>query len=126
MGKWRGVVAGVLAGTLIASLAPADGADISAQRLVESWKDEDPGMRMIAEVIASAFASGFSWGGDATGKRTYCVLPDLKGHQIMSAFEAFLRDNPKMASAPYGAAMAGTLGKAFPCERRADEGSAEP
>lgn len=26
----------------------------------------------------------------------------------MSAFEAFLRDNPKMADEPYGAAMAGT------------------
>jgi hypothetical protein len=33
----------------------------------------------------------------------------------MSAFEVFLRDNPKMANEPYGAAMAGTLGKAFPC-----------
>jgi hypothetical protein len=33
----------------------------------------------------------------------------------MSAFEEFLRDNPKMADQPYGAAMAGTLSKAFPC-----------
>jgi hypothetical protein len=41
-----------------------------------------------------------------------CV--DLKGSQIMSAFEVFLGDNPKMANEPYGAAMAGTLGKAFP------------
>ena len=27
----------------------------------------------------------------------------------MSAFEGFLRDNPSMASEPYGAAMAATL-----------------
>ena len=70
---------------------------------------------MLAEVIASAFASGFSWGGDATGKRAYCASPDLKGRQIMSAFEEFLRDNSKLADQPYGAAMAGTLSKAFPC-----------
>ena len=42
---------------------------------------------MVAEVIASAFASGFSWGGDAAGKRVYCASTDLKGGQIMSAFE---------------------------------------
>jgi hypothetical protein len=33
----------------------------------------------------------------------------------MSAFEQFLRGNPKMADEPYGAAMAGTLSKTFPC-----------
>ena len=33
----------------------------------------------------------------------------------MSAFEQFLKDNPKMADEPYGAAMAGTLIQAFPC-----------
>jgi Ssp1 endopeptidase immunity protein Rap1a len=100
---------------LIAFAARADGPDISAQRLLESWKDEDPSMRMVVEMIASAFASGFSWGGDAAGKRAYCASPNLKGGQIMSAFEEFLRDNPMMADQPYGAAMAGTLSKAFPC-----------
>jgi hypothetical protein len=45
----------------------------------------------------------------------YCASPDLKGPQIMSAFEVFLRDNPEMADEPYGAAMAGALRKAFPC-----------
>lgn len=70
---------------------------------------------MVAEVIASALASGFSWGGDAAGKRTYCASPDLKGNQIMSAFEGFLRDNPTMAEQPYGEAMVGTLKKAFAC-----------
>jgi hypothetical protein len=72
-------------------------------------------MRMVAEVIASAFASGFSWGGAKAGKHAYCAPADLKGSQIMSAFEEFLRDNPKMADEPYGAAMTGTLSKAFPC-----------
>jgi hypothetical protein len=35
--------------------------------------------------------------------------------QIMSAFEGFLKDNPNMADQPYGAAMARTLIKVFPC-----------
>jgi hypothetical protein len=115
MGKSYTVVAGVFVATLIASAARADGPDISAQHLLSSWHDEDPGMRMIAEVIASAFASGFSWGGDAAGKRVYCASPDIKGGQVMTAFEQFLRDNRKMADEPYGAAMAETLNEAFPC-----------
>jgi hypothetical protein len=68
---YRAAVAAFTA-ALIASAAQADGPDISAQRLLESWKGEDPGMRMVAEVIASAFASGFSWGGTDAGKRVYC------------------------------------------------------
>jgi Rap1a immunity proteins len=100
---------------LITSTAQAAGADISARNLLSSWHDEDPGMRMVAEVIASAFASGFSWGGDAAGKRVYCASPEVKGDRIMSAFEEFLKNNPKMTEEPYGAAMAGTLSKAFPC-----------
>ena len=109
------VGAAVIVAALMVSAAQADGPDISARRLLESWKDDDPGTRMIAEVIASAFASGFSWGGDVAGKYAYCASPDLKGRQIMSAFEGFLRDNPKMAGDPYGAAMAATLTRAFPC-----------
>ena len=111
---WPAAV-GVLVAALITSAAEADGPNISAGRLLASWKDEDPGVRMVAEVIASAFASGFSWGGDSAGKRAYCAPPDLKGPQIMSALEEFLRDNPRMADAPYGAAMAATLPRAFPC-----------
>ena len=41
--------------------------------------------------------------------------PDLKGPKIMVAFEAFLVDHPQMAGQPYGAAMAATLSRAFPC-----------
>jgi hypothetical protein len=86
-------VSRVFVAMLIASAAQADGPHISAQRVLASWKDADPGMRMVAEVIASAFAS-------TAGKRAYCPSPDLKGGQIISAFEDFLRDNPKMAESP--------------------------
>ena len=114
MAKLFSVAGGVLLGALIVSTSLADG-DMSAQRLLASWKDEDPGMTMVAEVIASAFASGFSWGGDVAGKRAYCAAPGLKGGQIMSAFEVFVRDNPALAERPYGEAMAGALRKTFPC-----------
>src|ERR1700730_3675916 len=105
----------VLVTATIASSVRADGPDISAQRLLESWKGEDPGMRMVAEVIASAFASGYSWGGDAPGKRAYCAPPAFKGPQIMAALEAFVGDHPALAERPYGEAMAATLKTAFPC-----------
>jgi Ssp1 endopeptidase immunity protein Rap1a len=113
--KWCNVAAAVFVAMLTASAARADGPDISAQRLLASWKDEDPSMRMVAEVIASAFASGFSWAAEAKGRKVYCAPADLRGGQIMSAFEEFLRDNPKMAPQPYGVAMAATLSQAFPC-----------
>jgi hypothetical protein len=113
--KLFSVAAGLFLAALIAPAARADGPDISAQRLLESWKGDDPGVKMIAEVIASAFASGLSWGGNTAGRQAYCAPPDLKGHQIMIAFEEFLRDNPAMADQPYGAAMAGTLRRTFPC-----------
>ena len=115
MSKLYSVAAGVAVAILVVSTARADGPDISAARLLASWKDDDPGVRMVAEVIASAFASGFSWGGDIAGKHMYCASATLKGGQIMSALEGFLRDNPKMANEPYGAAMAGTLRRTFPC-----------
>jgi hypothetical protein len=74
-------------------------------------------MKMLAEVISSAFASGFSWGAEAGGKRTHCPQLDLKGDRIMAAFEAFLGKHPEMAYDPYGATMAEALGQAFPCRR---------
>ena len=58
IGKLCSVAAGVFVATLIASAAQADGPDISAQRLLSAWKGEDPSMKMVAEVIASAFSSG--------------------------------------------------------------------
>jgi hypothetical protein len=103
----------------VITAALADGPDISAQRLIASWHDDDPGMKMVAEVIASAFASGFSWGGDAAGKKTYCAPADLKGAQVMTAFEAFVKESPALADQPYGVAMSATLAQAFPCARGA-------
>ena len=65
--------AGVLGATLITSAGHADDPDISAHWLVESWHDENSGMRIVAEVIASAFASGFSRGGDARESGAYAL-----------------------------------------------------
>lgn len=115
MNKMYRVTVAAFTAALIASAAHADGPDISAARLLESWKGEDPGIRMVAEVIASAFASGYSWGGDAAGKQVYCASPSLKGGQIMSAFEVFLRDHRNLAEKPYGEAMAASLSRGFPC-----------
>jgi hypothetical protein len=76
MRKLYSAAPGLFVATLVVSAAQADGPDISAQRLLSSWKGEDPGMRMIAEVIASAFASGLSWKGSLGGKEVYCLHRD--------------------------------------------------
>ncbi len=75
-------------------------------------------MRMIAEVIASAFSSGLSWRGSLGGKKIYCPSPGLTAREIMGAFEKFLEDNPDMADKQYGDAMAASLSRAFPCDAR--------
>ena len=72
---------------LLASRVWADPPDISAQQLLAGWKDQDPSTSMLAEVIASAFASGLS--SSLGGKEVYCPPPDLKGRQVMIAFEQY-------------------------------------
>jgi hypothetical protein len=116
MSKLYRVAAGAFAVALIATAVHADGPDISAQRLLESWKGEDPGMRMVAEVIASAFASGLSWRGTLAGKEVYCPPQGSKGGQVMAALDQFLVSNPDMAEKSYGDAMAVSLARAFPCQ----------
>jgi hypothetical protein len=116
MKKLYRVAVGAIAAALIASEAQADGPDISAQRLLDSWKGDDPGLTMVAEVIASAFASGLSWKGLLRGKEVYCPPPGLKGGQVMTAFDQFLASNPDLAEKPYGEAMAASLSRAFPCQ----------
>src|SRR5208337_980540 len=111
----RGAI--VLVAMLLAAPALADSPDISARRLLSGWKDQDASMRMLAEVIASAFASGLSWRGSLAGKEVYCPPPALKGQRIMSALEQFRGDNPDMAEKPYGDTMAATLTRTFPCQR---------
>ena len=80
-------VGALFAAALLTSPVYADTPDISARRLLSSWTDGDPSMRMLAEVIASAFASGLSWRGSLAGKEVYCPPPALKGQRIMSALE---------------------------------------
>jgi hypothetical protein len=97
------------------SAAQANGPNTSAQRLLESWKGEDPGMRMVAEVIAGAFASGLSWRGTLAGKEVYYPPQGFKGGQVMTALEQFLERNPDLAEKSYGEAMSASLSRAFPC-----------
>ena len=73
-------------------------------------------MRMLAEVIASAFSSGLSWRGSLGGKAVFCPPPGLKGGQVMSAFGRFLEDHPEMAEKTYGDALAASLSREFPCQ----------
>ena len=73
-------------------------------------------MRMLAEVIASAFASGLSWSSAHGGKEVYCPPPNLKGPEFMIDVEKFLQDHPDMAEKTYGDAVAASLSLAFPCE----------
>jgi hypothetical protein len=100
---------------LMTSAAPADGSNTSAQGLLSAWKGEDPNMSMVAEVIASAFASGLSWRGTLAGKEVYCPPLGLKGGQVMTALDQFLASNPNFAQKAYGDAMAISLSHAFPC-----------
>src|SRR5580700_10472228 len=109
MGKLYSAAVGVSAALLIASAAQADGPDISAQRLLESWKGEDPNMRMVAEVIASAFASGVSWKGTLGGKEVYCPPQGLKGGEVITTLDQFLLSNSDIAEKPYGDAMPASL-----------------
>ena len=80
---YRSVIAAFTAGTLIASAAQADGSNTSAQGLLSAWKSGDPNMRMVAEVIASAFASGLLWRGTLAGKDVYCPPEGFKGGQVV-------------------------------------------
>jgi Rap1a immunity proteins len=104
------------AAALITSAAQADGPNTSAQGLLSAWKGEDANMRMVAEVIASAFASGLSWKGTLAGKEVYCPPQGFKGGQVMAALDQFLVSNPDMAEKSYGDAMAASLSRAFPCQ----------
>ena len=83
---------------------------------IAAWKGEDANMRMVAEVIASAFASGLSWKGTLAAKEVYCPPQGFNGGQVMAALDQFLVSNPDMAEKSYGDAMAASLSQAFPCQ----------
>jgi len=96
----RGAI--VLLTMLLAVPVWADSPDISARRLLASWKDQDPSIRMLAEMIAAAFSSGLSWRGSLAARDVYCPPPGLTGAQVMPAFERFLGDNPDVGEKPMG------------------------
>jgi len=104
-----------LVAAIIALPVCAGPPDATARQLLASWKDEDPGMRAVAEVIAAAFASGLAWSGTLGGNGVYCPPPALAGPQIMSALQQFVGDNPDAADEPYGGVLAKSLHRAFPC-----------
>ncbi len=72
-------------------------------------------MAAVAEVIASAFASGMSWAGAMKGHPVYCPGVALTGNQVMSILESFVAANPDAADKPYGFALSASLGRAYPC-----------
>jgi hypothetical protein len=111
----RLVVAIVVAAALFVPVVLAGPQDATARALVADWKDQDPGMRGLAEVIASAFASGLVAAGRLGGKEVFCPPSDLGGKQIMSALERFVDNNPDLTDKPYGFALAASLQDAFPC-----------
>jgi Rap1a immunity proteins len=116
MSRLYRAVAAAFTAALMTSAAQADGPNTSAQGLLSAWKGDDPNMRMVAEVIASAFASGLSWKGTLAGKEVYCPPQGFKGGQAMATLDHFLASNPEMAEKSYGEAMAASLRQAFPCQ----------
>ena len=111
----RGAIA--IVAMLLASSVRANSPDISARRLLASWKDQDPSMRMIAEVIASAFAGGMSWAGTIEGHPLFCppTTGAFTGIQAMRILESFIADHPETADKTYGLALSASLRQAFPC-----------
>ena len=72
-------------------------------------------MSMIAEVIASAFATGLITAGSLTGKPIYCPPPGARGSEALGRLERFLAEHPEKADRPYGEALAASLSPEFPC-----------
>ncbi len=111
------LAATVLLTALWTSSALSDPARTTAQALVADWKNGDREMAAVAEVIASAFASGMSWAGTIEGHPLYCPPPNgaFTGSQAMSILESFVADHPEMADKTYGLALSAGLRQAFPC-----------
>jgi hypothetical protein len=109
------MITALLAVPLVAPGVRAGPENATARALIADLKDQNPGMTAVAEVIASAFASGLGAAGRLGGREVFCPPSDLRGKQIMSALERFVKDNPDLADQPYGVAMAASLSRAFPC-----------
>ncbi len=92
----------VLLATVWTSGALAGLADTTARALVADWKDGDREMAAIAEVIASAFASGMSWAGTIEGHPLYCPPPigAFSDTQAMNILGASLPIIPRPPTKP--------------------------
>src|SRR5271157_5704479 len=99
------------------SAARADPARTTTRALVADWKEGDREMAAVAEVIASAFASGMSWAGTIERRPLYCPPPigTFTGNQAMNILESFIADHPETADKTYGLALSAGLRRAFPC-----------
>ena len=70
----------------------------------DGWKAADQSTHLLAEVIASAFASGLSWSAAHGGKPVFCPPRDLKGAQAMSALSDSSGTIPTWRRRPMGTA----------------------
>src|SRR5271170_1519922 len=97
------LAAAVLFAVLWSSGVRADPAGTTARALLADWKDADRGMAAVAEVIASAFASGMSWAGTIEGHPVYCPrsAAALTGKQLMTILDSFVADHPDGADKTY-------------------------
>ena len=111
------MAAAVLLAAVWISGARAGPGDATARALVADWKNGDREMAAIAEVIATAFASGMSWAGTIEGHPLYCPPPigTFTGNQAMSILDSFIADHPETADQTYGLALSAGLRQAFPC-----------
>jgi hypothetical protein len=73
------------------------------EKLLAAWRGLDPHARILAEVIATAFASGLNWSALIGGWPVFCPPQGLRARDVLGAFERFLRDHPDMVDQTYGA-----------------------
>ncbi len=114
--KLTKIAAAVLLTAVWTTGARAGPSDTTARALVADWKAGDREMAAVAEVIASAFASGMSWAGMIEGHPLYCPPPigTFTGNQAMNILESFIADRPETADKTYGLALSASLRQAFP------------
>ena len=100
----------------------ADPANTTARALLAAWK-ADPNMAAVAEVIASAFASGMSWAGTIEGHPVYRPPPTvaLTGNQLMGILEHFVADHPELGRQELRLRAFGQLDASVPLRARFNE-----
>jgi hypothetical protein len=80
------------------------------------WKDPDRSAMMVAEVIASAFASGMSAPAALSEKPIYCPPTDrtFNGRQVMTLLDGFVGANPDAAEKPMASRCPPVCARRFP------------